>query len=290
MSSPNLPLDLTPLSAPAVKLIDAVSNAIGVVYEPTRIRRKAKADADAALTLAKSREAISNIEFRASERLRNKELRRQENIESITAKALNALPNEVSNNPVEADWIYRFFEACEDVSNDEMQVLWGKLLAGEVSKPGSFSTRTIRIVRDLSRVEANSFSSLCGFLWDFIPNQSYPVVLEIDSLLMKNQGLNFSKLLDLASLGLLEVQTSSSTEFSLNDVKGSLLGSYFGKQYFVVPLLGQTSLTLGKVMLTSVGRELAPIAGGKANEEIENSVISAWSRAGFQVTAIPPLA
>ena len=39
---------LKPLSEPFVKLIDAISGAVGTVYEPKRIRRKAGADSDAA--------------------------------------------------------------------------------------------------------------------------------------------------------------------------------------------------------------------------------------------------
>ncbi len=47
-------IDLRALSKPATKLIEAVRSATGIIYEPTRIRRKAKADADAKAAEAKA--------------------------------------------------------------------------------------------------------------------------------------------------------------------------------------------------------------------------------------------
>ena len=47
-------IDLSALSEPACKLIEAVTQCLGTLYEPTRIRRKAKAEADASLILAEA--------------------------------------------------------------------------------------------------------------------------------------------------------------------------------------------------------------------------------------------
>lgn len=43
-------LSLSGLSEPGTKLIEKISDAIGVLYEPTRIRKKAKAEAEAKRT------------------------------------------------------------------------------------------------------------------------------------------------------------------------------------------------------------------------------------------------
>ena len=117
---------LKPLSEPVVKLIDTVSGAVGAVYEPRRIRRKASADADASITLAKGRVEVQEIEFRAAQRIMRREIRRQQNIESIIEKAVQQLPETASDEPVDEDWIHQFFEQCQDVSNDEMQGIWAR--------------------------------------------------------------------------------------------------------------------------------------------------------------------
>jgi hypothetical protein len=40
--------------------------------------------------------------------------------------------NDVSDTPVDEDWIVRFFNVVEDISDEMMQQLWGRILAGEV--------------------------------------------------------------------------------------------------------------------------------------------------------------
>ena len=41
----------------------------------------------------------------------------------------------------------RFFDAVGNVSNEELQKLWGKVLAGEMQQPGSCSLRTMEVIR-----------------------------------------------------------------------------------------------------------------------------------------------
>ena len=36
------------------------------------------------------------------------------------------------------DWFVRFFEASGNISNEQMQELWARVLAGEVNTPGTF--------------------------------------------------------------------------------------------------------------------------------------------------------
>src|SRR5947209_1282777 len=58
--------ELTGLSKPLCKLIDAVQAGIGMLYQPTHIRRGARAKADAALLKAKSDSELAVIEAEAS--------------------------------------------------------------------------------------------------------------------------------------------------------------------------------------------------------------------------------
>ena len=48
------------------------------------------------------------------------------------------------------------------MSSEEMQVLWGRVLAGEVRKPGLTSMRTLSILKDLDADTAGLFSRLCS--------------------------------------------------------------------------------------------------------------------------------
>ena len=60
------------------------------------------------------------------------------------------------------DWTARFFNDVQDVSTKETQRLYAKILAGEVEKPGSTSTKTLGILKDLDRPTAMLFVIVCS--------------------------------------------------------------------------------------------------------------------------------
>lgn len=281
MSDTNFSLiDLKALSMPATKLIEAVRSAVGILYEPTRIRQKAKAEADAAIILAKNQAEVREIEVRASERLQDKELRRQTNIESITKKALDSLPSSVSDDPIDQDWIYQFFEHCQDIGNDQMQSIWARLLAGEVAQPGSFSLRTLRIVKDLQKEDADLFTRFCTFVWQ-TPNAGLmPVIPNIENETIKKLGFYFSQLLHLDSLGLIEFDNHGG--YKLQNVT-RLVIFYYGRQHIVSVPQGKRDLQLGLALLTSIGKELTPISGSVPSENYRLFVVETWRNSGFAI-------
>ncbi|MCI9100043.1 MAG: DUF2806 domain-containing protein [Lachnospiraceae bacterium] len=62
------------------------------------------------------------------------------------------------------DWLMRFFDAVGNISNDDLQRLWGKVLANEIKRSKSCSLRTLDMVRNMPPEEAKTFSLLCRFV------------------------------------------------------------------------------------------------------------------------------
>ena len=105
--------------------------------------------------------AISNAEIQ--QRVTFQEEKRYRNIASIADQALVELASaDVRDHEPDPDWTARFFNEAQDVSSEEMQVLWAKVLAGEVERPGSTSLRTLSILRDLNSDAATVFQRLCS--------------------------------------------------------------------------------------------------------------------------------
>jgi len=52
------------------------------------------------------------------------------------------------------DWFLRFFEAAGNISNEDMQILWARILAGEIYRPGAFTLRTLETLRNMTQSEA----------------------------------------------------------------------------------------------------------------------------------------
>jgi uncharacterized repeat protein (TIGR03899 family) len=194
----------------AEKLADTVRHVVDLVAGPDRIRAKAQAQADAKayalVVLAEGSSKVQDIEARALARLRKRETRRQNNIEAITEKAFDALPppEQMSEQRVDEDWTTRFFNECQDISDEQMQQIWARILAGEVARPGSFSPRTLSIVRDLTKNDADLFVKLCRFIW-VIPGLNFvPVIHDVEASHVVQSGLNFGNLTHLTSIGLTE--------------------------------------------------------------------------------------
>lgn len=105
----------------------------------------------------------SDLGKRAAMRMAHREMKAQENVETTLLYAAAELHGEsdVPDDEIEEDWVTRFFGIIEEVSSDEARQLWGKVLAGEIRKPGSFSLRTLEVLRGLSQQEAALFQTFC---------------------------------------------------------------------------------------------------------------------------------
>ena len=106
-----------------------------------------------------------SLEERTIDRIIFQEAKKQLNIENITAFAAEELNAEqaVTDEPLDEDWTTRFFKNAEEVSNEEMQAIWGKILAGEIKQPKSYSLRTLELIRNLSKNEADTFMKVANF-------------------------------------------------------------------------------------------------------------------------------
>src|SRR5205814_1744582 len=130
------------------------------------------------------------------------EARYQENIESITAKALPQLKEASDPNAMEDDWVTNFFDKSRIVSDAEMQDLWSRVLAGEANAPGTYSKRTVNSLADLDKVDADLFSKLCGFAW--ILDTYVPLVFDSTAAIYERHGIDFPALIHLESIGLIQ--------------------------------------------------------------------------------------
>ncbi|CAG1769537.1 DUF2806 domain-containing protein [Geobacter sp.] len=183
--------DLAGISEPLKKLIEVVAQGVGGVSRPMLTRKNADAKAYEIKTIAQaiseSQKLLGPVEYengavalksspslevmtlpdapldkRVLARITYQEAKRQSNVEQITQFAADELYSETDKieGEVDSDWTTRFFRIAEDVSNEQMQSLWGKVLAGEVKKPGSYSLRTLELLKNITQSEAELFSRI----------------------------------------------------------------------------------------------------------------------------------
>lgn len=268
--------DLAGLSAPLQKCIEVISAGVGTLYRPKAMRNeadakayeiKAIAEAEAqAGVIASQGQAIAQLEYsktlaageqeiyeRARARLIAREVEGQQNVESIAENALKFLPETVSNEPVSPDWRRKFFLEAENVCDEDMQELWGKVLAGEVAKPGSYSLRTLAVLKTLSRDEAETFRLACGLAYD-----GGEIIIESNGNPLAKYGLHYGSLMRLTDAGLLHAPSFVHHQFKdMPDValQAGLLQINNGL-YFQLSGASLKRTNIPVLVFTAAGKEL----------------------------------
>lgn len=268
-------IDLGNLSKPADTLIKKVSNAVSGLFAPYQVKRMAKAEAEAAMIKAQSETEITDLHRRAGYRWIEEEAQRQKNMEDITAKALPQLDEKAAPDSVENDWLVNFFDKSRIVSDNEMQELWSRVLAGEANTPGTYSKRTVNFLSDLDKVDAELFAKLCGFGW--MIGGVVPLVFDIQAEIYNKHGINFNSLSHLESIGL--VQFDSVASLVQRDLPKKFAVHYYGKPLKLeMPKDTDNGLEIGWVLLTKIGQELAPICGSESVEGFREYVMDKWKQ------------
>ena len=173
------------LSEPLTKLIEAVSGAIGKAYEPRHMRKLTDAkvyqieriseairkNSDLPIVYTGDEPSINISDYeelrkRAGYRLAYQEISKQENIESIVDKAYIDLEGKEmeSSDDISPEWMNRFINMAGEISTEEMQRIWAKVLAGEVVKPSSFSMKTLDCLSNMSQKDAELFSKIANYV------------------------------------------------------------------------------------------------------------------------------
>ena len=132
------------------------------------------------------------------QRVQFQEEKRLANIGSVVAQAAQELGDrEVQDHEVDHDWTARFFNDVQDVSSEDMQRLWAKVLAGEVERPGQFSLRTLDTLYNMSVGEAKLFTEACNYV------AAERMIIYTDDMHVMGNNLHFGNILKLAELGLI---------------------------------------------------------------------------------------
>lgn len=271
-------INLGELSKPATVLIEKISDAVGGVFKPYQIVRVAKAEAEAEKIRAESKIDIEDIHRRAMHRFLEEEAKKQKNIEDITQKALPNLKEDAKSENVEDDWIVNFFDKCRLISDSEMQSLWSRVLSGEANSPGSYSKRTVNFLSSLGKNDAELFTKLCKFGWTM--GRFLPLIYnERDKIYNKHQ-INFDTISHLENIGL--IQFNSVVGFSILGLPKRGFVIYYGRPTLLeFKKESDNTLDIGKVMLTQIGKELAPICGATPEQEFYEYVCDRWKKEGL---------
>lgn len=217
------------------------------------------------------------IEERTVKRARLTQLRKQKNIESIMHKTLGYCAKFEIGQRTDFDWFNRYIALSEDVSNPTMQDLWAKILAGELTKPGSFSYKALKVFKEMSIYDAKLLAKACSLAVKD-PNKKNirlisgtyqkPGLLNMFSKQrqqhcnLSHYGLNHADLLTLSENHLVYIQESESSLIN----KGEALQFLYNGT--VMKLIAKKSdVCIQFYKFTPLGTELAHLISDKSNAD-----------------------
>lgn len=200
---------------------------------------------------------------RADQRLLAEAVRQEDNLEQVLSITEQEVMNEncLSNEDVDDDWLARFFDIAKDISAEELQLIWGKILAGEIKKPGSFSLRTLDVLRNISTAEAKAFQKILPLLL----NSSGEKILIHDKDLLSKYDVTFGDILILDDCGLVNANGASMT-FTVSQEK-SVMQYSSNRVILHSTTAGVTSLSFGIYRLNKTACEISEILACPPNDQ-----------------------
>ncbi|MGC2855933.1 DUF2806 domain-containing protein [Novispirillum sp. DQ9] len=157
------------------RLCGNIVDRLNVPIEETVAKRRSRLQGDLKIHEAALESALRRIAVDPSlaERALNGEfyaiIRKQENKDAVVNEALADLsgpcpesPGQMgADKPIDPAFLDRFETYAEGASTEELRHRWGRVLASEVRRPGTFSHKVLRVIDELDSDTASAFERLC---------------------------------------------------------------------------------------------------------------------------------
>ena len=209
-------------------------------------------------------------------------IRQEVSIAKAVIYAEEELQKDSSEPPQDSpkdDWLLRWRECAAGVSSDELQQIWGKVLAGEVKSPGRFSLRTLEFLRNLSQAEAQAIERISPFVISDVLYRGNNAMLEAE-------GVSFSDLLAMQELGVLAGVDGLGLEVSWkSDAPTSFQKALtcHGALIFATSPDVTKTINLSVCAVTAIGKQVLSLARFSPNAKMVESVATAIKALGFDV-------
>lgn len=179
----------------------------------------------------------------------------------ICEQAVQFLSEKAQPQLVDEDWLNIYFDKVRLISSEQLQILWSKILAEEINKPGSISLSLLHSISMMRRAEALSFCNLARFSFREYKSDNYhPLVfISSDSEAYADSGITYSVLRSLERLGL--IYCNFPNEYKFDRKKRLISGNH------VIEIYGDENndgrVLAGNVIFTEDGKQLHTIVGEK---------------------------
>lgn len=169
------------------------------------------------------------------------------------------------NQKYDFDWYMRFYDIVGNISDEEMQAIWARILAGEIHRKGTYSLQLLDILKNFTQKQAELFNRVCSHC--FISGDN--VYIPNDNEYLQFANITYQDILDLDALGLINGSGTTSLSVKVQPDRPALFGNDMLRM--VIEYNGQGNATQEFSFLqfpfTSAGRELITLIGKHGSEK-----------------------
>jgi Protein of unknown function (DUF2806) len=201
--------------------------------------------------------------------------------------------------PISEDWLNAFESEASQMSSEQMQRLFGKILASEIRRPASYSIKTVKLMAQLDNRAASLFSLLCSLaISTRVPSSNAIIDARVVSMgnagsnSLQVYGLGFDALNILQEYGLIISDYNSHMDYRTavaHNGRVMLPMIYQNAQRALVPKVAPAELQefrVHGVALSQSGKELLSIVDIEPNEAYTAALKNFFDQHGMTMTNV----
>jgi len=242
----------------------------------------------------------------AASKFAQKIIRERVNIDQVSEIAADELKSEPLASgepeapPISEDWLNAFESEAAEMSSEQMQRLFGKILAGEIRRPTSYSIKTLKLMAQVDNRATALFSRLCSLSISWrVPNLNIIIDARVVSMgasaeanSLQAYGLGFDALNILQEYGLIIPAFTSYMDYRAAIVREGKVSlpiiyqnSQWGLSTAVPPSLANPFNVIG-VAFSQSGKELLSIVDINPNEQYTEALHKFFEQQGITMTRV----
>ncbi len=265
-------INIDGLSDVAIKLLDMIGKSVGWIVMPRGKRADFKEGLEVYKKAIMDDCNLSGIEKGAKISSASMELRKYINQGKIVSIATENLESTAAPEKIGVDWLNTFFTYAENISNEEMQHIWGKLLASKANGNNGITKKTLQIFYLIEAEDISTFCKICSLTFDNVnhPLSCYPFIyIKKYAAYYNDLGIKRYHLASLDNLGLIEFDIHS----------GFVLPKEIPQLQFgstIIQLSSTKRINNGNIRFTTVGRALYELTNVEKSKNFLDYYLKIW--------------
>lgn len=271
---------LVPSENVAIAFLEKISGAAKWIVSPKGIKSFSNEAHKSIIDEISKREDINPIERAAIVSNYKQIIREYKNQYDVVKLALEHLKPDFNKEAVSDDWITFFFDKVKNVTEDDMKVIWSKILAGEFNEPNTYTKQLLHTMSIMDSKIAKRFQKVRSSCFYSAP-RLYAFMYRTNGDNIKNTKryeqlkIFIGDLRELDSLGLIQYRFS---DFHTLAIKNKVFD--YGKKRIRLNT-DERSIALGNVALTDVGKQLCRISPMVYDDNILEICLDSWEKLGY---------